>query len=267
MHFATTVSTLLVAGSTVYAAPAPSTSSSSSLSANSSSNGTSLPLPADVPANPRSGNTTLIQALELAPTFKQRIPLLNQPGDFKFDFLNPPAVAVTTGKGGHTVASDAASFPALIGNGAAMTLGFLSACGFNTPHVHPRATEINVVVQGRLVSEMTVENGVSPVQNLLDLYQMTVFPQGAMHTEFNPDCEPAVFVAGFNSADPGVQQTAQTFFNLRPDFVQATLGGVDMINGADLDTFKGLIPKNVALGVESCLEKCGIKKNNAKREC
>ncbi|KAI1426988.1 spherulin-1A [Xylaria sp. FL1777] len=263
MHFTTTLSTLLVAGSTVYAAPAPSPSSYPT--SGGSSNGTFPALPADVPANPRSGDTALIQSLLLAPTSKLRIPLLNQPGDFKFDFANPPAAAVTTGKGGHTVASDAASFPALIGNGAAMTLGFLGACGFNTPHVHPRATELNVVVEGRLVSEMVAENGVAPVQNLLDKYQMTVFPRGAMHTEFNPDCNDAVFVAGFNDADPGVQQTAQSFFNLRGDIVQATLGGLDMIDGADLDTFKGLIPANVALGVESCLAKCNIKKN-AKRD-
>ncbi|KAI1326445.1 RmlC-like cupin domain-containing protein [Xylariaceae sp. FL0255] len=248
---------LLAVGAAVYAAPTTATFPRST-------NSTYYPLPPDVPANPRSQDMALIQALELAPTTKTRIPLLKQPGDFKFDFLNPPNASVVMGAGGHTVATDANIFPALIKNNAAMTLGFLDGCGFNTPHVHPRATELNVVVEGRLVSEMTVENGVSPVQNLLDKYQMTVFPQGAMHTEFNPDCEPAVFVAGFNNVDPGVQQTAQTFFGLRPDIVEAALGA-DMINGADIETFKDMIPPNVALGVESCLAKCGISKN-AKRD-
>ncbi|KAI0158307.1 spherulin-1A [Xylariaceae sp. FL1272] len=251
MHCAIVLSIILAAGPSVYAAPTASRSTDDSL-------------PADVPANPRSGDASLIQALELAPTQKSRIPLLNQPGDFKFDFLDPPSGSVTMGSGGHTVAADANLFPALIGNAGAMTMGFLSPCGFNTPHVHPRATELNVVVEGRLVSEMIMENGVSPVQNLLNKYQFTVFPQGAMHTEFNPDCEDAVFVAGFNNVDPGVQQSAQTFFGLRPDIIQAALA-VDAINGADIETFKGMIPANVAQGVESCLKKCGITKN-AKRD-
>ncbi|RSH80205.1 hypothetical protein EHS25_007215 [Saitozyma podzolica] len=95
---------------------------------------------------------------------------------------------------------------------------------------------------------------------------MTVFPQGAMHQEFNPDCEDAVFVAGFsfNGQDPGVEQIAQSFFGLRTDVVSATLGGVSSIDSADLESFQDLITANVAQGVDSCLKKCGIKRN-AKR--
>ena len=89
---------------------------------------------------------------------------------------------------------------------------------------------------------------------------MTVFPQGALHTEFNPDCTPAVFVAAFPDEDPGVQQAVQTFFGLEDEIIKAALGGDGSVNGEDLDTFKGLIPANVALGVESCLQKCGISK-------
>jgi len=89
---------------------------------------------------------------------------------------------------------------------------------------------------------------------------MTVFPQGALHTEFNPDCTPAVFVAGFPDEDPGVQQAVQTFFGLEDDIIQAALGGDGMVDGMDLDAFKAVIPVNVALGVESCLQKCGISK-------
>jgi len=33
-----------------------------------------------------------------------------------------------------------------------------------------------------------------------------------------------------------------------------------MVDGMDLDSFKKVIPANVALGVESCLQKCGISK-------
>jgi len=105
------------------------------------------------------------------------------------------------------------------------------------------------------------ENGVKPIGiNFLDQYKMTVFPQGAAHVEFNPDCTDAVFVAGFASEDPGVEQLAKTLFSLDPAVVQADLG-VEAINGADIAAFKDRIPDNVALGVQQCLDKCNMKRN------
>lgn len=88
---------------------------------------------------------------------------------------------------------------------------------------------------------------------------MTIFPQGALHTEFNPDCTPAVFVAGFASEDPGVLQVAQGFFGLEDDIVRAALGG-EAFAGQDLEKFRTAVPANVAQGVEACLVKCGIQK-------
>lgn len=83
-----------------------------------------------------------------------------------------------------------------------------------------------------------------------------------MHTEWNPDCTDAVFVAAFPSEDPGVQQVAQTFFAFEDDVVRAALGGDVVVDGRDLDSFKGVVPPNVALGVESCLAKCGMQKRS-----
>jgi hypothetical protein len=38
---------------------------------------------------------------------------------------------------------------------------------------------------------------------------MTVFPQGAIHTEFNPDCVPAAFVAAFPDEDVSIVPEAK----------------------------------------------------------
>jgi hypothetical protein len=48
-----------------------------------------------------------------------------------------------------------------------MTLVFLEPCGINTPHIHPRATEFLVLVEGsNLQFGSFLENGlVSPGQN------------------------------------------------------------------------------------------------------
>lgn len=97
-------------------------------------NTTTIPSGSQNPAN--SGNLNLISQLESAATAADRIKLLPNPSDHVYDFLNPPSADATTlGGGGHTVKADRKDFPALIGNGVSMTLGFIGPCGFNTPHV------------------------------------------------------------------------------------------------------------------------------------
>ncbi|KFY66286.1 hypothetical protein V496_02122 [Pseudogymnoascus sp. VKM F-4515 (FW-2607)] len=210
-----------------------------------------------VDANTGSSTLTLQQKLYLAPTEVDRIALLPNPDDHVFSFGNA-TIGVTTGLGGHTVKADHSTFPALIGSSGSMTVGFIGPCGFNTPHTHPRSAELNIVVEGTLRGSVTAENGAPHMQHTLSKFQMTVFPQGAMHTEFNPDCVPAVFVAAFANEDPGVQQTLQTFMGFEDDVVRAAVGGNGVVDGKDLESFRKYIPANVALGVESCLQKCKI---------
>ncbi|KAL8942403.1 MAG: hypothetical protein Q9216_001667 [Gyalolechia sp. 2 TL-2023] len=205
-----------------------------------------------------ANDPSIIAQLILAAKAPERIDLILNDASFKFDFENPPDKTQTKGSGGHTIRADRESFPPLIGTGVSMTVGFLGPCGFNTPHTHPRSSEINIVTQGTLQTQFTLENGARTVHNTLGTYQMTVFPQGALHTEFNPDCDEAIFVAGFATEDPGVQSVAQTFFGFDSDIVEAALGNDFTFRGQDLDKFKSLIPANVALGVESCLKKCQI---------
>lgn len=98
------------------------------------------------------------------------------------------------------------------------------------------------------------------MSHTLNKWQMTVFPAGAMHTEFNPECTPATFVAAFPNEDPGVGQVAQEYFSLENEIVKGSAGGELSIDGADIDKFRAAIPANVAAGVDSCLAKCGISK-------
>ncbi|KAG8664234.1 hypothetical protein FPOAC2_14593 [Fusarium poae] len=222
-------------------------------------------LPPIVPINTRSGDRDLISKIITAPTQAERVKLLNEPGDFVFDFRAATGAGESKGKGGRSVSATSLTMPALIGNGASMTVAFLGPCGMNTAHVHNRATELNIIVKGRLVTNFVVENGVKPIANTMDTFQMSVFPQGAIHQEFNPDCEDAVFVAAFDNVDPGVSQVAQNFFSLNGDVVQATLGGVQTIDGKDIESFREHIPANIALGIDVCLNKCGLKRK-AKRD-
>ena len=106
---------------------------------------------------------------------------------FVFDFLHS-AAGETDGAGGHTVAASSANFPAVIGNGMAMTIGFLGPCALNTPHTHPRATEFNFVVNGTLQAGFLEENGARFIMNDVPAGSATIFPKGAIHFEMNTGC-------------------------------------------------------------------------------
>ena len=79
----------------------------------------------------------------------------------------------------------------------------------NSPHTHPRATEINFSINTTLRGGVLIENGARFAEIDIRPGTATIFPQGAIHFEMNPSCEPAMFVAAFDGEDPGVGQVAQ----------------------------------------------------------
>ncbi|KXH60206.1 cupin [Colletotrichum salicis] len=223
--------------------------------------------------SPRAETTTaaaaaptlsLTQQLFLADTAADRFKLLPDDKQFIFDFNQPQQ---NPGKGGELVAANRKTFPALVGTGAGMAVGRVGPCGMNTLHVHPRSAELQIVVQGRLITEMTPENGVvlaadgktrRAIRTELGPFQMTPFYQGSLHTQFNPDCGDAVFVASFAAEDFGTGQVADSTFALTDDVIAATFG--QSIAGADIDRVREAIPASIARGVDECLKKCNIQK-------
>ncbi|GME27388.1 Spherulin-1b precursor [Neofusicoccum parvum] len=228
---------------------------------------------------PTVDNTALIEKLKDAPRAINRFKLLLTkdgkgqellPADelqkvVTFDFT--ANVDPGKGKGGALKAAQINNFPILTDLGISTTVGFLGACGLNTPHTHPRATEFLTLVQGSALDfGFIVENGLvadgqnAEVAGTLGNLGGAVFPIGSIHYQFNPTCDNATFVATLNSEDPGTSQVAQNFFGLNGDIVEATLGFPEALDGADLEKFRKNIPANVALGVEQCLKTCNIAK-------
>ncbi|KZP17898.1 RmlC-like cupin, partial [Athelia psychrophila] len=164
-----------------------------------------------------------------------------------------------TGAAGHTVEASSENFAAVVGNGVAMTIGTLGPCALNTPHTHPRATEINFSVNGTLRTGLLSENGGRFIMNNLPPGSATVFPKGAIHFEMNMGCETAIFVAGFNHEDPGVLSVAQRYFGLPPDIVGAALGGLGV---EEVGGLEALIPDNIAIGTDECLQRCGLTRGS-----
>jgi hypothetical protein len=214
------------------------------------------PAPRAAPAPP-----TLTQQLFVADTAAARFDLLPEDTDFVFDFNNSTLKGVG-GLGGDLAVANRHFFPALVGTGSGMAVGFLGPGGFNTPHVHPRATELQIVISGTVKTEMVPENGVLDgkhgrrvISNTLSAFMMQPFYQGSIHTQFNPSCsENATFVASFNSEDFGVGQVPDELFAMSDDVLSAAFG--QAIDAADLDKFRAAIPVSIAKGVEACLATC-----------
>jgi hypothetical protein len=222
---------------------------------------------ADTSSAPAPSSLSLTQQLFLADTAVDRFALLPDDKSFVFDFGNP-ALKGKGGLQGDIIAANRKTFPPLVSTGSGMAVGFLNGCAFNTPHVHPRSVELQLVTSGRLMVEMLPENGVfiandktkgrRVITNEIKTNQMTPFYLGSVHTQFNPDCTPATFVAAFNNEDFGTGQIADELVAFSTDVVQAAFG--QAVDGMNVDTFRSMIPVSVAKGVEDCLQRCGIKK-------
>jgi hypothetical protein len=134
----------------------------------------------------------------------------------------------------------------------------------------------NVDAQGAFEAGFFMENGNEFVMTNVTQGMAVVFPQGAIHFEQNMNCEPAVFVAGFNNEDPGVSTIASNFFGLptavrshspllhivapAPHFVPCQIVGASLggLNISSVEDLRAMLPDNPALGTEECRRRCGL---------
>lgn len=236
---------------------ASSTSSSESWQAYSTSTSTSTAVTPNA-----SVSQDFINLVELAPTEIDKYKVLQMdPTRLVFDF-NPAAQypAAPSGLGGQVDLAKPNNFPSIIGTGVTAAVGFMNPCGLNTPHIHPRATEFLVLAQGSNVKTgFILENGFPIQQNTtLSQFQGTIFPEGAIHFQFNDDCQPAVFISALSNEDPGASSIAQNFFSLDPAIVEASLAFPSQIDASNFAQFKSAIPPPFALGSQECLTRCRI---------
>jgi hypothetical protein len=97
-----------------------------------------------------------------------------QTPQFVFDFVANKKAA---GAGGAVVLANSANFPVITGAGISMAVGFLEACGMNTPHTHPRASEFLFSVNGTIQNGMIEENGARFVPTVVPPGSGVIFPQ------------------------------------------------------------------------------------------
>ncbi|XP_006661567.1 germin-like protein 9-1 [Oryza brachyantha] len=98
-----------------------------------------------------------------------------------------------------------AEFPALLGQSVSYAALVYGAGAANPPHIHPRASELLLVVQGPLVVglvDAAARNGTVYTQTL-ETGDMFVFPKGMVHFQFNNGSDVARAFSAFGSASPG----------------------------------------------------------------
>ncbi|XP_057997956.1 germin-like protein subfamily 1 member 7 isoform X3 [Hevea brasiliensis] len=88
--------------------------------------------------------------------------------------------------------------------------------GLNPPHIHPRATEILVVVEGTLYVGFVTSNPNRLITKVLNAGDVFVFPIGLIHFQFNIGNTNAVAIAGLSSQNPGVITIANAVFGSIP---------------------------------------------------
>ncbi|KAK9923948.1 hypothetical protein M0R45_032344 [Rubus argutus] len=96
------------------------------------------------------------------------------------------------------------SFPSLNGLGVAMLRADLAVGGVVPMHSHRGASELVILVEGRVVAGFIDSNN-KPYVKTLNKGDIIVFPRGLLHFLVNVGNTPALGYASFNSENPGFQ--------------------------------------------------------------
>ena len=127
-------------------------------------------------------NPSLDAGLFIAATQLDRLKLLPSDNDWIFDFRAQKGYTYSPGS---VVNANAATFPAIVGNGMTLAMLNLGPCAMLPPHFHPRATNLVVAVEGTTRTYMINENGARMVNTTLTPGKMTIFPKGSIHSMQN----------------------------------------------------------------------------------
>ncbi|XP_020157305.1 oxalate oxidase 2-like [Aegilops tauschii subsp. strangulata] len=127
-------------------------------------------------------------------------PLLEAGVDFLFSSKLAKAGNTSTPNGSAVTELDVAEWPGTNTLGVSMNRVDFAPGGTNPPHIHPRGTEIGMVMKGEL----------------LVAGETFLIPRGLMHFQFNVGKTDAYMVVSFNSQNPGIVFVPLTLFGSNP---------------------------------------------------
>ncbi|EEF31162.1 putative germin-like protein 9-2 [Ricinus communis] len=103
-------------------------------------------------------------------------------------------------------------FPALEGQGVSVAALIYPPSGINPPHVHPRASELLIVIQG--VLEVGIIDSTNKLYTqTLQVPDMFIFPKGLVHYQINTRSDSPAYALGmFGSANAGTVSLPSSVF-------------------------------------------------------
>ncbi|GLT55209.1 hypothetical protein SLA2020_283560 [Shorea laevis] len=143
-------------------------------------------------------------------------PKLATADDFFFSGLNTPR-DTSTPLGSNVTLLNVDKILGLNTLGISLARIDFAPYGLNPPHIHPRATEILVVLEGTLYVGFVTSNPENRLfTKVLNAGDVFVFPIGLIHFQFNPGHTNAVAFAGLSSQNPGLITIANAVFGSNP---------------------------------------------------
>ncbi|XP_024516930.1 germin-like protein 9-3 [Selaginella moellendorffii] len=118
---------------------------------------------------------------------------------------NPPAGAFMVQK------ASLAEFVALGGLGVSMARLIFQSSSVNPPHIHPRASELLLVLEGSLTVGLVDTTNKLFVQKL-ETGDAFVFPKGLVHFQFNDGQYATKAISAFGSSNAGTVSIPATIF-------------------------------------------------------
>ncbi|XP_023899156.2 germin-like protein subfamily 1 member 7 [Quercus suber] len=136
--------------------------------------------------------------------------------DFFFPGVNIPGNIAANKLGSSVNLVNVDKLPGLNTLGISLARLDFAPYGLNPPHIHPRGTELLVVMEGTLLVGLVTSNPNKLFTKVLNKGDVFVFPIGIIHFHFNIGQTNAVAFAGLSSQNPGLITIANAIFGSNP---------------------------------------------------
>jgi quercetin dioxygenase-like cupin family protein len=147
-------------------------------------------------------------------------PKLVTANDFFFQGLNIP-LSTANPVGTNATLVNVDLLPGLNTLGLSIARVDYAPFGANPPHIHHRATELLLVVEGTLYAGfVTSDPDYRLFTKILNAGDIFIFPLGLIHFQFNVGKTNAVAFASFGSQNPGVIDIPEGVFGSNPPINQ-----------------------------------------------
>ncbi|RZC68386.1 hypothetical protein C5167_031656 [Papaver somniferum] len=111
--------------------------------------------------------------------------------------------------------ANASTFPGLYTQGVSVNRVDLAPGGISATHVHPRASESNFVIKGKVLFGFVTTANVL-YYKVLRAGEITIIPRGLVHFAANVGRKNVIYLSAFNSVLPGISPIPNNLFASTP---------------------------------------------------